>query len=64
MAVTGEKTEALGEKPVITLPFTNFTLTALGSSASLRGEKPVTLTTPFQVRVVVVASQTASAEAL
>jgi len=60
----GGGTEVLWEKPVITLPFTNSTLTALGSSASLRDEKPVTLTTPFQVQFVVVTSQIAPAEAL
>jgi hypothetical protein len=55
MTMTG-KNEVLGEKPVITLPSTYLysALTALGSSPGLRGEKPVTLTTPFQLQVVVV----------
>jgi hypothetical protein len=53
-----------GERPVISLPSRYSTRTALGSSAGLRGEKPVTLTTPFQLQVVVVTSHTASTEAL
>jgi hypothetical protein len=60
----GGKNEVLGEKPAITLPSTNSKLTSMGSSASLRGEKPVTLTTPFQLQVVVVTSHIAPTEAL
>ena len=54
----------LGEKSVITLPSTNSTLTAMGSSAGPRGEKPIMLTTTFQLRSVVITSHFAPTEAL